>query len=87
MMGLQAMLKSKKAFISDVPGVNNVDFYYRVDNGEWIKPEVVTDIDGVRRFSISSSFRYFQPRFLHDKLNEEFSITEFNMQYFRVKAK
>lgn len=79
--------KAKRAFVSDVRGLKEVVFSYRINRKSWLYPSPITDIEDVRRYSISTSFRTFQPRFYHDNLDKDFSITEFNLQYFRVRAK
>jgi hypothetical protein len=79
--------KVKKAFVSDSIDLGEIQFSYRLERGPWVTPAVLTDEKNTRMFSISESFRYFQPRFYHNTLDQSFSIREFSAQYFRVKAK
>ena len=79
--------KLKNVFISDASDLAEMEFSYKI-NGEatWQSPTVITDNNNVRRYSISQSFRYFQPRLYHNTVDEEFAVRDFMAQYFRIKA-
>lgn len=80
--------KFKKAFAVDVKDLNDSVFSYRLDNAAtWTTPTAVSDMSDVRRFSIGSKNRYFQPKFSHTVLDQDFALSGFELLYKLKKAK
>lgn len=79
--------KIKKMYVTDSYDLGEVIAEFRVDGGEWKSGIFLSDIDGVRRYSISENCRYFQPRFRHSVLNQDFAIRNFAVRYFKVRPK
>lgn len=81
--GLPAHIKkTKKAFVVDANGANDVTFKYRLNHGSWQTPTAATDTNNVRKYSIASGkYRYFQPQFYHNTLDQTFAVTGLEIPY------
>lgn len=80
--------KFKKAFAVDANGLVNSVFNYRLNYGTWRVPAAVTDLNDVRKYSIpSGKCRYFQPKFTHAVLDQDFCLSGFEALYKLKKAK
>jgi hypothetical protein len=80
--------KIKKAFAVDANGLNDAVFNYRLNYGAWQVPAAVTDINDVRKYAIpSGKCRFFQPKFTHDVLDQDFALSGFEALYKLKKAK
>ena len=82
------MKKFKKAFAVDANGLNEAVFNYRLDYGGWQAPAAQTDIKDVRKYAIpAGKGRYFQPKFSHNVLDQDFALSGFEVLYKLKKAK
>ena len=80
--------KFKKAFAVDANGLVDSVFNYRLNYGSWQTPTVVTDLNDVRKYTIANGkCRYFQPKFTHVVLDQEFCLSGFEAFYKLKKAK
>jgi hypothetical protein len=68
--------KIKKQHVVDVADLNDVVFKYRLNGGAWQTPTVQTDKDNVRKYRIpNGKCRYYQPRFEHAVLDQDFTLS------------
>lgn len=80
--------KFKKAFVVDAEGLNDVVYSYQVDLDGWQTPVAKTDRKNVRCYSIlNGKGRYYQPRFAHDVLDQDFAVLGHEVQYKIKKPK
>jgi len=75
--------KFRKAFAEDVKGLNDAVFQYRLNTAAtWITPTAATDLNDVRKYMIANGkARFFQPRFTHDVLDQDFALSGFKLHY------
>lgn len=89
-IGSPAYLKKiKKAFIVDSPGANDVGVQLSLDYGALISLPYEAGDNLVRRFGAptsSSWWRYMQPRFNHNVLDQDFEVRGFLLRY-KAKSK
>lgn len=82
------MKKFKKAFAVDANGLNDAVFNYRLNYGEYQAPAAVTDLNDARKYAIvSGKGRYFQPKFLHSVLDQDFCLSGLEVLYKLKKPK
>lgn len=82
------MKKFRKAFAVDANNLNDAVFNYRLNYGSWQAPAAQTDLNDVRKYAITSGkARYFQPKFSHSVLDQDFALSGFELLYKLKKAK
>lgn len=68
--------KVKKQYAVDIATLNEVTFKYRLNGGAWQTPTVQTDKDNVRKYRIpNGKCRYYQPRFEHSTVDQDFALS------------
>lgn len=80
--------KVKKVFAVDANGLNDAVFNYRLDYGTWQVPAAATDLNDVRKYAIASGkCRYFQVKFTHAVLDQDFCLSGMETLYKLKKQK
>lgn len=68
--------KIKKSYVVDVKDLNDAVFQYRLNSGAWLSPVAQTDKDNVRKHKIpNGKCRFFQPKFTHSVLDQNFALS------------
>ena len=77
--------KVKKAFAVDANGLNDAVFSYRLNYGSWQTQAEQSNLNDVRKYAITSGLcRFFQSKFSHNVLDQDFVLSGFEALY-RIK--